>query len=569
MRGDSFLRRHLPTAFLATIATVLLAGGGCSAKTPRQHSPNVLLVVLDDAGFNDLSVFGSEIRTPNIDRLAEGGLVFTNFHVAPNCSPTRAMLLSGTDSHIAGLGNMAEEMAPNQRGRPGYEGHLNFRVAALPELFQEAGYNTYMTGKWHLGQSEGTSPRARGFDRSFAMLDGGAGAFANMLPVVGPGIANYREDGHRVEKLPPDFYSTAFYTDRMREYIEGGRSSGKPFLAYLAYTSPHWPLQAPQASIEQYRGIYDEGYDVLRDRRLGKLQSLGLAPRSVTPFPRLPGEPAWSELDAGQRRIEARKMEIYAAMISDIDHHLGRLISYLKDIGEYDNTIIFLASDNGPEAHHLEQGWDALSRWVAACCDNSYENMGKADSYLWYGPNWGQAGNAPARMFKGFTSQGGVQVPAIFHHPGTVRGGATTDALLSVKDVMPTLLELAGLRHPGDRFRGREVVPMQGKSMLPLLKGQVTEIHGEDYYIGWELFGKRAIRKGDWKIIYEAYHEVLEPRPKGIRTNTWQLYNLAEDPAEINDVSAQHPRVLREMIGLWEEYARENGVILPNQTSGY
>lgn len=532
--------------------------------------PNILLVVLDDAGFTDLSAWGGVIDTPTMDTLARNGVMFTNFHSSPNCSPTRAMLLSGTDSHIAGLGNMAEELAENQKGKAGYEGYLNFRVAALSELLLEAGYHTYMTGKWHLGLTETTGPAARGFEKSFALLQGGAGAFDNMLPMIGPGKAKYREEGRLLDTLPEDFYSTAFYTDRMIDYIEADKGDGRPFFAYLAYTSPHWPLQAPEESIARYHGEFDEGYDVYKAERLAKLKELGLVDADVEAFPRLPGEPSWESLTDEQKRIEARKMEIYAAMMDDVDRYLGKLLNYLKAIGEYDNTFIFVMSDNGPEGHNLVEGWPALAEWVEECCDNSYENMGQPDSYIWYGPNWAQAGNTPLRMYKGFTSQGGVNVPAIAHFPKLISGGRRNNAIAHVMDIMPTILGITGVEHPGEGdYKGREIVTMQGTSLLPILTGDADEVHGEDYTIGWELFGKRALRQGDWKIIYQPYHEVLDPRPAGIKTDTWQLYNLADDPRELNDLSEEHPGKLKTMIGLWKSYAERNNVIIPEEWSGY
>ena len=226
-------------------------------------------------------------------------------------------------------------------------------------------------------------------------------------------------------------------------------------------------------------------------------------------------------------------------------------------------------SDNGPEAHHLERGWDQLRDWVAACCDNSYGNMGAADSYLWYGPNWGLAGNTPARMFKGFTSQGGVRVPALFHYPAKLARGVRSNAIVSVMDVMPTLLDLAGVAAPGPEFRGRSVAAMQGLSLVPLLTGKTDSVRGPADAIGWELFGKRGLRQGPWKILYEPYHEILEPRPPGIETNRWQLYNLDDDPAEMNDLSAAEPERLDRMIGLGEAYRQRNGVVLPDWSSGY
>ena len=564
--SKALLARRLLRFSLTFLALAISACGGDANHGER---PNIVIILVDDLGFGDLSLFGSEIPTPNIDALAKAGMLMTDFAVAPTCSPTRAMLLSGTDNHIAGLGSMLEERAPNQAEAPGYEGYLHPRVAAMPELFQDAGYATYMTGKWHLGLTPDTGPAARGFDKSFAMLQGGAGAFADMAPIVGPGKAKYLEDGHPVDTLPEDFYSTKFYTERMIEYIEGGRESGKPFFAYLAHTSPHWPLQAPAESIARHAGRYDDGYDVLLERRLQGAIANGLVPEGTEPFPRPFDHVAWSQLTPEQRKYEARIMEIYAAMVDDLDRYIGVFIDYLKATDEYDNTLIFFASDNGPEAHDLTVGWQELVNWLKVCCDNSYENAGREGSYLWYDEAWGQAGNTPMRMYKGYTSQGGVRVPAFVHWPSTVKADTTTDAFLTVKDVLPTMLEAAGIAHPGNKkFRGRRVEPIQGRSMMAVLSGQSESIRTADDYMGWELFGKRAIRKGPWKAIYLPAHELRDNIP-AVKTNTWQLYNLDDDPSEMNDLAAAHPEKLAELAALWGEYVKDNGVVLPDFMSGY
>ncbi len=564
-----------PFRLSALVITLLCSFAACSgpgsdSSTGADTRPNVLLIVVDDVAFNDLSLFGSEIKTPNIDTLAKEGVFLTNFHVAPNCSPTRAMLFSGTDSHNAGLGNMFEDLAPNQVGNPGYEGYLNFQVAALSELFLDAGYNTYMTGKWHLGLTEETSPTARGFEKSFALLPGGAGAFANMLPIVGPGTAPYREDGVEVGKLPDDFYTTRFYTERMIEYIDGDLDDGKPFFAYLAHTSPHWPLQAPQGSIAGYKGVYDDGYDALRDKRLQNLKERGLVTADVEPFPRLLDEKPWDELSAEEQRYQAKIMEIYAAMVDDVDVYVGRIIDYLKEIGEYENTVIFFMSDNGPEGHAMEKTFPEVAAWADECCDNSYENIGNADSYVWLGPNWARAGNTPLRMFKGYTSQGGVRAPAFFHYPRVMQTAVMNDSVVTVKDVMPTLLELAGIEHPGaGMFQGREVQSMQGRSVVPILTGERATIREPGDFMGWELFGKQAIRQGDWKILYVPSIPSRDVRLPVLKPGQWQLYNLAEDPAEMNDLAGSNPAKLKEMLALWERYTTENNFIYPDTLSGY
>jgi arylsulfatase A-like enzyme len=226
-------------------------------------------------------------------------------------------------------------------------------------------------------------------------------------------------------------------------------------------------------------------------------------------------------------------------------------------------------SDNGPEAHDLERAWEGMKKFVENCCDNSLENMGNANSYIWYGRSWGQAGNVPLRMFKGFPSQGGINVPAFVPFPGLMQKGVTNNSFIHVMDVMPTLLELADISHPGTRYKDRDVAPMQGVSMLPMLLGHVNNVHAEEHVTGWELFSKRALRQGDWKIIYAPYQEVFEPRPTGIKTDIWQLYDLKNDPAELDDLSGKHSEKLKEMIQLWEEYAKTNGIILPDSYSGY
>ena len=541
-----------------------------AAQTAASNRPNILVIVADDLGYTDIGAFGGEIETPNLDALAMAGVRLTQFYVAPTCSPTRSMLMSGTDNHLAGLGNMAEELRANQQGHPGYEGHLSTRVAALPELLREAGYHTYMAGKWHLGLSEDTSPAARGFERSFALAQGGGGHFSD-LPIVGPDPAIYREDGQLVP-LPAEFYSSRFYSERLIEYLENRPDDGQPFFAYLAFTAPHWPLQAPAESIAKYAGRYDAGYDALQASRFARLQELGLLTEGMQAVPRVPEEPAWEALWAQEKQISARKMEIYAAMVDDLDHYLGTVFDTLKRRGEFDNTFIFFMSDNGPEGAHLEIGWDALGEWVAECCDNSFENMGQADSYLWYGPNWARAGAAPFRMYKAFTTEGGIRVPAIVHYPKTVPAGTIYRGMATVMDVLPTILELAEIEHP-QTYQGREVLPLRGASMLPVLTGASASVHAEDYVMGWELFGRRAIRQGDWKIVWEPADFMgtapWEPRDPHIMGDRWRLYNLADDPSEQIDLAQQQPERLQALIAAWETYAQETGIVLPDYNVGY
>lgn len=384
-----------------TLGTALATLGMAAAAEAQGDRPNILVIVADDMGMADLGSFGGEIPTPNLDRIAEGGVRLTNFHASAVCSPTRAMLLTGVDNHLAGLGNMAEEMAPNQEGQPGYEGRLNDRVVTIASVLGEAGYDTFMTGKWHLGAAEGSRPFERGFDRSFAMLSGGASHFVDMRPAYSPdpeGKAPYMEDDRTLTELPAEFgYSSQFFVDRMIDYI-GEAGGERPFFAYLAFTAPHWPLQAPAATIEKYRGRYDAGYDALHAERLDRQKRLGIVPETATggrpPVKYAP----WTELSEAERRTESRAMEIYAAMIDEMDANTGRLIDALEASGELDHTAIVFLSDNGPEGHDLDETWPRdlfpeIRRNVEGRHDFSYENMGAELSYVLYGPG----GPAPPR----------------------------------------------------------------------------------------------------------------------------------------------------------------------------
>ena len=557
----------LPVLFACSPDRGSEQGAERNGMVRQNERPNVLLIVADDLGYSDLGVFGGEINTPNLDALGRGGILLTQFYSAPTCSPTRSMLLSGTDHHLAGLGHMYEEMRANQVGYPGYEGYLNFRVASLAEIMRDAGYHTYMTGKWHLGLTGETSPHARGFERSFDLAQGGAGHLGDM-PLIGAYPSIYREDGKPAE-IPDDFYSSRFYAHKLIEYLESNEADGRPFFAYLAFTAPHWPLQAPRESVERYAGRYDAGWDVLQSRRFENMKNLGLIEQDAATFARLASEPAWQDLSIEEKQLEARKMEIFAAMVDDMDRYTGEVIDYLKSSGQFENTLIFFMSDNGAEGAHLNIGWDALDKWSRQCCDNSLENIGNADSYIWYGPNWTWASSGGYRMYKQFTTEGGIRVPAIVHYPQHIQKGAVIDEFVTVKDVMPTILELTGAEHPGSAFDGRDILPLQGVSMLSMLKGEQEIVHNQDYVMGWELFGRRAIRKGDWKIVWEPAGIPWEPRELDVPVDKWRLYNIKEDPGELNDLSSSKPGKLEELVREWEIYARENGVVLPDYDAPY
>lgn len=526
------------------------ASGPASLASDKNSRPNILLIVADDLGYSDLGVYGSEIPTPNLDALAGEGMILTDFHSGLTCSPTRAMLMSGTDSHIAGKGAM-ELQIPATKGQPGYEGYLNFRIASLADLLSDAGYNTYATGKWHLGSVAGQTPKARGFKRSWMLLGPGGGHLdGKALVPADPNASDYRDDDKPVP-VPQGWYSTRHFTSKMIEFIEADRDDGKPFFAYLAYTAPHWPLQAPQDSIARFAGRYDEGYDALYEKRLAGMKARGFVAKDAPPLPKRAGQPDWNDLTPEQKKIEARRMEIYAAMVSDLDTYVGQVIGYLKSEGLYDNTLIVFMSDNGAEATS-GFGSEAGPLARATVGDNSYENMGKPGSFVYLGPNWARAGNASLHEYKASGFEGGHRVPAFVHYPAWIGGGLRSTALSSVVDLMPTFLAVAQSSFPGRTYQGREVAQPIGKSLVPLLKGETKAVRGPDEWIGWELWGSKGVRKGDWKLVWD---------PSEGDQARWHLYNVRDDLSEARDLAASQPDKLAEMITVWQAYQTQSGVI--------
>jgi arylsulfatase len=425
---------------------------------------------------------------------------------------------------------------------------------------QDAGYQTFMAGKWHLGSQDGQRPESHGFDHSFALMQGGASHYADMARMTPVTATQYFEDGQAVAELPPDFYSSDFYTDQMIEYIGGAED--EPFFGYLAYTAPHWPLQAPEAWIEPFEGTYDAGYEVLKDQRIKGLVDAGLFPEDApaNDFKSFGPQRPWDSLTDAQRRTSARSMEIYAGMVANLDWNIGRVIAHLKETGQYDDTVIVFMSDNGAEGGNLRFIWDRYPDEVKGpfydAIDNSYDNMGKVGSFVYYDA-WGQAGVGPFRDFKGAGGQGGVRTYLMVKPAGAAEP-MVNDSLVSVMDIAPTLLELAGATHP-ETVGGAPVLPHQGKSLTPILAGQADAVRGEDDVIGTDLLYNRALRKGDWRIVWNQ-------RPP-FKSENWLLFDLANDPAETRDVASEHPEKLAEMLAAWDGYVAQNNIILPQQAS--
>jgi len=556
---------------LATMLTLTLTAGAMQVNAEeslqsgqKNKRPNFLLIVADDLGYSDLGSYGGEIKTPVLDDLAQQGMRYTNFYVSPTCSVSRSMLLSGTDNHVAGLGNMGELAAPNQVGNPGYEGVLNKRVASVAELLQDNGYHTYMVGKWHLGMKPDQIPHARGFERDFSTMVGGGSHFDDAWNIEWqiPKMP-YTEDGRPVEELPKDFYSTKTYTDKTLQFIEEGRQDGKPFFAYMAYTAPHGPLHLPDDWLRRYKNRYDEGWDAIRQQRLSRMQELGIMDKDVNAADRLYFMPRSTALTPAVRVMQGRKMELYAGMVEYMDDQIGRVFDYLKEIGEYDNTVVIFISDNGAEGNDLramvagQPGSFGFLHGMNNFAEDGHNSLGRKGTYAEYGPLWAQVSMAPFRIYKGWVSEGGIRSPLIVSGPGVQGAGEINkQAILNITDIAPTMLELAGIEHPAS-YKGREIVPIQGKSWKRMLSGNTESPRASDDWLGFELFGNRAIRQGDWKIswLYEPFG-----------TEDWQLFNLAEDPGEQRNLSDKFPDKRKELIALWDEYVKTNGVIIGNRS---
>ena len=350
------MRTHRKPMLTSLLFVPVMLGLLCLPAFAQQSAdrrPNIVLIVTDDMGFADIGAFGGEIATPNIDSLADAGVRFTNFYTHASCSPTRSLLLSGVDTHLNGLGNMSEWTAPNQLGRRGYEGYLNHDVVTLPELLKQSGYHTYMVGKWHLGKDPDKIPAARGFERDFSLLDGGGNYWGMMNVSANSPRLVFTEDGRYLSSLPDDYYATRTYTDKMIGYIETNRGDGKPFFAYVAHQAPHDPYHLPRDSRGGHVAQYDKGWDALRRDRLARQIELGIMPADTQLSERMWFVPDPTTLAAMPRAFLGKKMELYADLVVNLDSHIGRLIDYLKEIGEYDNTIFIVFGDNGAEGTDL------------------------------------------------------------------------------------------------------------------------------------------------------------------------------------------------------------------------
>lgn len=532
------------TCFLMLLCLMLMlfttpgesrAQAGFNSST-NQSKPNIVIILADDLGFSDIGSYGSEIDTPNLDQLADSGLRMTGFYNTARCSPSRASLLTGLYPHQAGIGVLDGDF-----GIPEYQGYLNDQTVTMAEVLKEVDYSTYISGKWHVGNDEGRYPLDRGFDRYYGLIRGASNFYKN-IDYHDP--EQQREQTFLLDNEPHDipattedmwkrnegYHMTDAFTDYALEFLDRN-GDDQPFFLYLPYTAPHWPLHAFPEDIEKYKDTYKVGWDSLKTLRYEKQIELGITDASTALAPNSDRVEPWDQ--AGERKEEwPHEMAIYAAMIDQMDRNIGRVIDKLKEMEEYENTLIIFLSDNGgchtsPEFPHLDG------------------EPGGPDSFPTYGYEGAEVSNVPFKMWKQYTHEGGIASPFIAHYPGMISPGVIDNQVSHIVDLMPTIVELTGARYPEER-NGNKILPMQGESLLPVFQGKQLTRKEPLYF---EHQGNRGLRHGNWKLVSDR------------STLTWELYNMDEDPTELNDLSGEFPQITKDLIAQYEAWADKNNIL--------
>jgi arylsulfatase A-like enzyme len=519
-----------------------LALAGLTAQAETR--PNIVVVLVDDAALMDFGVFGGEASTPNIDALAQRGAIFRQHRATPFCAPSRAMLLTGMDNHLAGLGTIREVLPPEHRGQPGYTMALEPGVETIATKLKRAGYRTYMTGKWHLGHGEGELPIDHGFDRSFILDASGADHWEDKPYLPYYKDAPWFEDDKEAD-LPEDFYSSTFIADQMQVYLDAHADREEPFFAYVAFLAVHIPVQAPREYTEKYIETYAEGWNAIRTQRWQRAQDLGLVRQGAPLAPQPESIPRWEDLTPDEQRLAAKSMAVNAGALEAMDAELGGLIDYLKSTDDYENTVFVVTSDNGPEAG---DPWGAAIGWWMGLHDysRSYDNLGEKGSYVAIGPGGASANAGPSHLFKFHTGEGGLRVPMLMAGPG-IEAGAEVESFTVMSDIAPTLLDLARAREPSS-----SAVSMTGRSLVPVLAGQSDRTYFDGDAIGIETSGQAALYKGRYKLVRSL-------PPHG--DSTWRLFDILDDPGETTDLAARIPGVMENLTHEYRLYANRVGVL--------
>jgi arylsulfatase/uncharacterized sulfatase len=544
--------RRMKTISSLLLVTFINFANHALAESSIDGRPNIVVILADDLGYSDIGSYGSEISTPNLDQLAQNGLRFSNFHTTASCAPTRAMLLTGVDSHRTGVANIKEALTPEQAHSSFYRGSLNHNVVTVATLLRDAGYNTAMAGKWHLGYADKSLlPINRGFEQTVTMPFSGGDNWTQQSYVPHYEKTLWFENGKEIT-IPEGFYSSKFIVDKTIEQLQSNLQANqnirKPFFSYVSFQAVHIPIQAPKAFTEKYIGSYKEGWHVLRENRQKAVKDLGLLPASA-PMKRMPSTTDWSALSEEEKRYNDKRMAVYAGMVDAMDHHIGRLIRYLKDSDQYNNTIIIFTSDNGSAAGEVPALWFKMLGY-----NNDYETLGESYSYNTLGLGFGSAAASPLGHYKFHSGEGGIRVPLIVSGAAVAHShrGNISHSKAFVKDLAPTILSLAGTQHPGTQYQGRTIEANTGKNLLPIITASTDSVYTDEDIIAYEIGGNAALIKGDYKIILNR---------GGINDGRWHLYNITQDPGETEQLETIEPAIFSELLSEYETYARENGVI--------
>ncbi len=527
--GRSMNRRD----FLKRCAAVGAGGFLLSNRNPvlgvDSGRPNIVLIMVDDMGFSDIGCYGGEIHTPNLDRLAAGGLRFSQFYNAARCCPTRASLLTGLYPHQAGVGHMV-----GNQGYPSYQGYLNNRCVTIAEALKLTGYRTLMSGKWHVGENRPHWPVDRGFDRYYGLISGGANYF-DISKTKAPGVKRTMAVDDKPYAPPKEnFYITDAFTDNAVKFIDEYGGGNQPFFLYLAYTAPHWPLHAWPEDIARYEGKYLKGWDQLRKQRYERMIEMGLISKNWKLSPRDPQTWPWEK--EKNKELMDLKMAVYAAQVDRMDQCVGRVLKAISRAGAEENTLVLFLSDNGGCAEGGPVGFDNRKNGLPP---------GGVDSYMSYGLSWANASNTPFRRYKHWVHEGGIATPLIAYWPAVIKnGGSITHQVGHIVDVMTTCLDVSAAKYP-QTYQGRELVPLEGKSLLPIFQGEKRQ--GRET-ICWEHEGNRAIRQGKWKLV--AAHG-----------QAWELYDLEADRTELHNLADKYPEKVEQLKAMYQSWAQRCGVL--------
>ncbi|WP_341711391.1 arylsulfatase [Erythrobacter sp.] len=539
------VRKTLAASIMIVCALALPMSASASARNPTTR-PNIVLVVVDDAGFMDFGAYGGDARTPTIDGLATRGTALSRYYTSPQCAPSRAMLLTGMDNHSLGIGSIVEMLSPEMRGLPAYSMRLRPAARTLAEVLQDAGYFTFASGKWGIGEIGQSLPDKNGFERSYVLDATGADNWQERpyLPLYS--TVEWFEDGKPTTRRNND-YSSKFIVDRAIEYLDQA-AEDRPVFAYVAFQAIHIPIQAPTADIDRYNGTFDQGWDKLRAERFARAKAAGLVPQHAA-MPAMPASARkWASLDTGEQAYAARAMQVNAAMMEAMDRELGRLLAHLEALGRLDNTIIVVTSDNGPEYNDPANASPLFRAWMAMMgITNATRALGGPDSLSAIGSEWAASSSIPFSLYKFHSSEGGLRVPLIIAGHGVPARGFVAGRS-HVFDVMPTLLALAGI--DGADPTGKAPA-LHGRDLSPLLRGESTEVYRDDEGTNFEVGGNAAHYEGDWKIR-------RMPPPQG--TGKWELYDLASDPGETENLADREPERTAGMIAAYHAYAQRVGV---------